>query len=93
MVRVGGQRGIARRYLAHDFAHRHEPLRLAVRQRLQQHAVDDGEHGGRGAERQSERPDHGPDVQAIAAEAAEDVAEVEEDMAHDGLRRCADIGR
>ena len=85
MMRVGGQRGIAHRCLPHDFPDRHEPLRFVVGQRLQQHAVDDGEDGGRSAERKGERPDHSRNVQAIAPEIAEDVVKVEEEVAHNGL--------
>ena len=88
-MRVGRQREIGRGRRALDFADRYELLRFAVRQRFQQDAIDDREDGGRDAERQGERPDNGRCVHAIAAEPAEDVADVEQQVVHaslDGIR-------
>jgi hypothetical protein len=43
--------------IAHVLPDVHEPGRLGIRQRPQQHGVDDAEDGGRRADAQCQRPD------------------------------------
>jgi hypothetical protein len=59
--------------LRHDFLDDDEPVRFAVRQRTEQHAIDDGKHGGGGADGQRQRQDDGDRVCGIAPKALERV--------------------
>ena len=52
------------------------PIGIRVRERLQQHVVDDGENGGRRADAERERDEAGGREAGTAAEEAERVADV-----------------
>ena len=56
--------------------HPDEPVRVAVRQRLQQHAVDDREHAGGGADAQCQCRDDEGSEHRLAPDQAEGVAQV-----------------
>src|SRR5205809_2883256 len=65
-------------------------MRLAVRERLQQHPVDDGENGSGGSNGQRESADDGEGVRPVAAKRADCIAEIKRPRAHsafDGPRR------
>ena len=53
-----------------------EPLRMRIRQRLEQHAVDDAEDGGVGADAERERQDRDRGVARALGQGAEGVAHV-----------------
>src|SRR5262249_13455477 len=73
-----------------DLLDRHEPLRLAVRERFQQYAVDDGVDGRGGADREGEGEGDRQRIRAVAQQAAQDVAKIERQLCHRaGLDGCA----
>jgi hypothetical protein len=63
-------------------AQRDQPMRFGVVERLEQDAVDNREHGGRGADGQGQSQNDGEGVAAVAPEAADRVAKVELQGAH-----------
>ena len=62
-------------------------MRLAVRERLQQHPVDDGENGSGGSNGQRESADDDEGVRPVAAKRADCIAEINRHSAFDGPRR------
>ena len=60
-------------------------LGVAVRERFQQHAVHDGKHGGRRADRQREREDDGDGIGPIVPQATKGVSNIEPQGAHENL--------
>src|SRR5262245_4014894 len=84
MLLVDLERGIPHQ-LAPHLAKLDELLRFAIRERLQQHAVDDGENSTRPADGERERDDDGESIRALAAKAADGVAEIEGHGHHEGL--------
>ena len=79
------QRGHAIRELPPDLTHRDQALRLAVGQRLEQHAVDDRKHGRGRADGERQREHYRQAVSAVAAEAADGVAKIKQEGAHEPL--------
>ena len=83
--RVGGKRGVLARDGRLDLANRHQTLRLAERERPQQHAVHDREDGGGRAERQGESGHDRGRIQRIAADGPHGVSEIEQHAVHAGF--------
>ena len=67
---------------APDFTQRHQPIRLVIRQWLEQDAIDDREDRRGCANGQCQREDDSGGVAAVATDAAECVAKVEARKAH-----------
>jgi hypothetical protein len=68
-----------------DLAKRHEALRLAIRKRPQDDAVQDREHRRRGAEGEGQRGDDGRGIDRVAPQGSHGVAKVDEGAVHAGL--------
>jgi hypothetical protein len=64
---------------AHGLAQVHQPLTFAVRKGLQEHATNDAEDRGVGADAESKGQDHGDGEPASAGERTERVAQVGEE--------------
>ena len=60
----------------------HDPIRLAITERTQQHAVDDGEDRRRGADAESEREDGDGGETGSSSEHPQRVAQILKDGAH-----------
>ena len=65
----------------------HHPIGADVGKRIDQHAVDDAEHGAGGADAEGEREDRRDREARPAAQLARRVAKVAEDRIHDRLGR------
>ena len=82
---VGRHRGVPVSARRLDLAKRHEALRLAIRKRAQDDAVQNREHRGRGAKGQGQRGDDGRGIDRVAPQGSHRVAKVEEGVVHAGL--------
>ena len=69
----------------HPLADAHELFRIRIRQRLQEHAVDDAEHRRVRADAQGKRGEHRQREGALPSEHADCVADVPEELGQDGI--------